>query len=106
MSLQLRLNIPVNAANKEKIKDCISFLQDSYELGTYKLFWECPISLKFVGIDFERRERPSGEYYREPYPMTLQIISPETAGFPQIVFPLTDMWKQELLSFLQLELKK
>jgi hypothetical protein len=106
MSLQIRLNIPATSTNKVKITECIAFLQDAYRLGNYKLFWECPISRKFVGISVERLQRPPGEYYREPHPMTLQVISPEVAGLPHIVSPLTQTQRDELLSALQIELKK
>ena len=106
MSCQIRLNIPATSSNKVKITGCIAFLQDAFRLGNNTLFWECPISRKFVGLSIERSQRPAGEYYREPYPITLQIISPETPGLPNIIFPLTDSLKQELLSALQIELKK
>ena len=59
-----------------------------------------------MGIDFERHPRPLGEYYREPYPITLQVISPEIPGLPSVRYPLTDTMKNDLLSYLQLELKK
>jgi len=105
MNSQIRLNIPASETHKAKTRECISFLQDAYLLGNFRLLWECPISRKFVGLTIERSQRPAGEYYREPYPMTLQILSPETPGLPQIIFPLTDSLKQELLSALQIELK-
>ena len=106
MSSQIRLNIPATSSNKVKITGCIAFLQDAFRLGNYTLFWECPISLKFVGLSIERSQRAAGEYYREPYPISIQIISPETPGLPHIIFPLTDSLKQDLLSALQIELKK
>jgi hypothetical protein len=106
MSFPIRLNIPATLPNKVNITECIDFLQDAFRLGNFRLLWECPISRKFVGLSLERSQRPAGEYYREPYPMTLQILSPETPGLPQITFPLTDILKQELLSALQIELKK
>jgi hypothetical protein len=106
MNSQIRLNIPTTLPNKVKITACIDFLQDAFRLGNHKLFWECPISRKFVGLSIERSQRPAGDYYREPYPISIQIISPETPGLPQIIFPLTDNLKQELLSALQIELKK
>jgi hypothetical protein len=106
MSSQIHLNIPASLPNKVKITGCIAFLQDAFRLGNHTLFWECPISRKFVGLSIERSQRLAGEYYREPYPITLQIISPETPGLPNIIFPLTDSIKQELLSALQIELKK
>ena len=106
MSCQIRLNIPATEIHKAKIIECIAFLQDAFRLGNYKLLWECPISHKFVGLSIERLQRLAGEYYREPYPMSLQILSPETPGLPHIIFSLTDSLKQDLLSALQVELKK
>lgn len=104
-SLQLRMNVPKTEETKKKLTECIDFLQYSHRLGTCTLLWSCPISLKFVGFTIERHERPAGDYYREPYPITLQIISPEVPGLPQCVFPLTDSHKEELLSALEIELK-
>ena len=103
--LKARFNFPVSEDMKNKVLASISFLENSYALGIHVFMWSCPVSNKLVGMYIERHERQAGEYYREPYPMTIQIVAPEIPGIPHIIFPLSVNDKQELLSALRVELK-
>ena len=94
MSFSVSFSIPPSEENRKKLIACIDFLQDTYVLGNHTFIWVCPISMKFVGISIKRYERPAGDYYREPYPMTFQIISPEIPGLPNVIIPLTDIPKK------------
>jgi len=105
MSFTASFNLPRTEEIRKKLLACIDFLQDSPDspmLGNHTFIWECQISRKFVGSSIKRHDRGLGDYYRT----TFQIISPEIPGLPTFVFDLTDTYKKELLSALQLESKK
>ena len=111
MSFTASFNLPRTEEIRKKLLACIDFLQDSSDspdspdsqmLGNHTFIWECQISRKFVGISIKRHDRGLGDYYRT----TFQIISPEIPGLPTFVFDLTDTYKKELLSALQIESKK
>jgi len=100
-----QFRIPPLEGNKIKLAALLDFLKNPYALGTHTFLWECPISKTLTGIRMVRSER-NGDYYREPYPLTMELLAPHVPSLPSIVCDLDSANLKELISSLMLELSK
>ncbi len=82
---QLAAQIP-NAVDTTQLKD---FLQ-SQVIGFYDLVWAFdPVDKQpTVGLRFQRSERPAGAYYRDPYPVTVQVLASRLPELPLVQLPV------------------
>lgn len=80
-SFSLTLDMPERASSAMKIDAFLNFLTSS-DLGTDRLTWET--GQTFVSLTAIRTPRPTGAYYRDPYPLTLALEFPTTIGSPSL----------------------
>lgn len=99
--MALSIDFPLLPKTKYFLKqkeDFIQFLQ-SETIGIHELQWMCPISNQYSGIRVERMPRnhektdvkgfaypaqPVRDYYREPYPIYLEILMDFISAAPRI----------------------
>ena len=89
-SFSLTIDMPERASSAMKMDAFVNFLTSS-DLGTDRLTWETP-GQTFVSLTATRTARPTGAYYRDPYPLTLALEFPALQGAPslRITVPHTD----------------
>ena len=88
-SFSLTLDMPERASSAMKIDAFVNFLTGS-DLGADRLTWETPLS--FVSLTATRTPRPTGAYYRDPYPLTLALEFPAVqAPSLRVSIPPTDV---------------
>ncbi len=82
---QIAVQIP-KSVDKTQL---ITFLS-SQTLGSYDLIWAFdPVDEQpTVGLRFTRSERPPGAYYRDPYPVTVQVLASRLPELPVVQLPL------------------
>jgi hypothetical protein len=93
-SFSLTLDLPERASSAMKIDAFVSFLTSS-DLGTDRLTWDTSQTQTqtFISLTATRTPRPTGAYYRDPYPLTLALELPALQGTPslRITVPPTDV---------------
>lgn len=101
----VKIRVPRTAGSKAGLNEILTFLQDPIDIGMVVFTWECTISNQMVRIQFNRNERHSSAYYREPYPVTMTISAPKIHYFPANTIPLTQSDISELISDIKSELE-
>ena len=96
----MQLSMTENIQNIQNIQQTIIFLNSSQKIGSHELLYP------LTGFRFKRSERTRGEYYREPYPLTLTLFFPNISNFPDVTYPLTQDNVKEIISALEAELRK
>ncbi len=62
----------------------------SQTIGSFDLVWAFdPLEAEpTVGLRFTRSERPPGSYYRDPYPVTVQVLASRLPELPVVQLPV------------------
>lgn len=95
-SFSLTLDMPERVSSAMKIDAFVSFLTGS-DLGTDRLTWETgqtqtqTQTQTFISLTATRTPRPTGAYYRDPYPLTLALELPALQGTLRVTVPPTDV---------------
>jgi len=77
----------------------------SGSLGSHELLWECPTSKVYCGIRLKREQRKPGDYYREPYPLYLEILYPDLDFSPTVSVQLTSDDYMDFVRMIEAEIK-
>jgi len=92
--MEFKCKFPRTQTLCKKLEGAYSFLLGS-SLGSHDVLWECPITQVYSGFRLTRQVRKAGEYYREPYPLYLEILYPKQEFSPTMRVQMTPadyMW--------------
>ena len=93
-TLTLLLDVPAEYASLSKLDKVIYFLQGQ-SIGQESLVWT---SSTMKLLRFERTQRSSGDYYRNPHPIALSFLYPSIGEASCIKVRLTP---EDVQAFLQ-----
>ena len=96
MPMKFTCDFPRTRSMCIKLEGLYSFLLGS-SLGSHDLTWECPVSKGYSGFRITRTQRKAGDYYREPYPLYIELLYPHFTSTPKLQ---VQMSADDYLAFL------
>jgi len=88
-----------------KLEALYSFLLGT-SLGSHEVTWECPVSKGYSGFRITRAERKAGEYYREPYPLYIELMYPYFTSTPKLKVQMSPEDYFDFVGTIEKELKE